>query len=543
MHKIKKILCFAMSVLMLISFSTPLMAEAHDDQGFLAYNNDRGERIGGSLPVISARLTLSADTWNADFAEATKRIDVQSNAAWTASSNVSWLSTSNSLLPGTNNGQLRINITDNTTGNARTGIITVSTSGVGRVRETITVTQAPAPNDYPIVFIHGFLGWGPGQMGPFNYWGGLTNNIPRYLTNRNFPSYEAVVGPISSNRHRAIELYYFLKGGQVDYGALLSETHGHYYRYGRYFDTPLVEGWGVDDGVRVHLVGHSKGGTTARELANLIAYGCPAEIEHAARTGAHISDLLAGNSTGEIHSITTIATPNSGSTLFDAHNHLTLTTEFLGGVATAFGAMPLLRELYDFRLDHFGLTRAPGQSWRSYLDTIYRSGIWGSEALAMNSASVEAVINNRNMRTLPDIYYFSHSVQATQERSTLLTGNMIPGTNPLLHITGNAMYRYRNPYSTPRIDDSWAHNDGFVNVISMGAPFSTDSFEHRSQPYSGNPVRGEWNEHPLMHDWDHLEIVGLIVPVCPIRAFQRETDIRQFYLDMARRLHALPGGR
>jgi len=435
-----------------------------------------------------------------------------------------------------------MNAAPNTTNMTRTATVTVSTraplNNLRNVTRTITVMQPPTQdgNDYPIVFVHGFLGWGPGQMGPFNYWGGLTGNIPRYLTNRNFRSYEAVVGPISSNRHRAIELYYFLKGGEVDYGALLSYEHGHY-REGRYFDTPLVQGWG-DDGVRIHLVGHSKGGTTARELANLIAYGCPAEIEHAARTGDTISPLLAGNSTGEIHSITTIATPNSGSTLFDAHNHLVLTREFLGGVATAFGAVPLLSEIYDFRLDHFGLTRAPGQSLHSYLHTVYDSGIWGSEALAMNSASVESVINNTNMQTLPDIYYFSHSVQATQTRSTLLTGNMIPGTNPLLHITGNAIYRHRNPNSTPPIDDSWAANDGFVNVISMAAPFGEE--EHPRRPYDGTPVRGEWNDHPLMHDWDHLEIVGIILPTCPIRALRREIEVRQFYLDMAQRLHALP---
>jgi len=27
-------------------------------------------------------------------------------------------------------------------------------------------------NDYPIVLIHGFLGWGPDEMGGYKYWGG-----------------------------------------------------------------------------------------------------------------------------------------------------------------------------------------------------------------------------------------------------------------------------------------------------------------------------------------------------------------------------------
>ena len=29
-----------------------------------------------------------------------------------------------------------------------------------------------AQNNYPIVFVHGFMGWGPGEMGDYNYWGG-----------------------------------------------------------------------------------------------------------------------------------------------------------------------------------------------------------------------------------------------------------------------------------------------------------------------------------------------------------------------------------
>ena len=37
-------------------------------------------------------------------------------------------------------------------------------------------------NNYPIVFIHGFLGWGPNEMGNYNYWGG-NNNICDSLRN------------------------------------------------------------------------------------------------------------------------------------------------------------------------------------------------------------------------------------------------------------------------------------------------------------------------------------------------------------------------
>ena len=29
-----------------------------------------------------------------------------------------------------------------------------------------------AQNNYPIVLIHGFMGWGPNEMGGYHYWGG-----------------------------------------------------------------------------------------------------------------------------------------------------------------------------------------------------------------------------------------------------------------------------------------------------------------------------------------------------------------------------------
>ena len=34
-----------------------------------------------------------------------------------------------------------------------------------------------AKNNYPIVFIHGFMGWGPEEMGNYSYWGGKNNYI------------------------------------------------------------------------------------------------------------------------------------------------------------------------------------------------------------------------------------------------------------------------------------------------------------------------------------------------------------------------------
>ena len=79
-----------------------------------------------------------------------------------------------------------------------------------------------AQNKYPIILVHGFMGWGRDEMGSYRYWGGKYD-IEQILKHEGFEVYTASVGPISSNWDRAIELFYQIKGGQVDYGKTHSD--------------------------------------------------------------------------------------------------------------------------------------------------------------------------------------------------------------------------------------------------------------------------------------------------------------------------------
>ena len=42
-----------------------------------------------------------------------------------------------------------------------------------------------AKNDYPIVLIHGFMGWGESEMGDYNYWGGSKDYVDMIKKNGN----------------------------------------------------------------------------------------------------------------------------------------------------------------------------------------------------------------------------------------------------------------------------------------------------------------------------------------------------------------------
>ena len=164
-------------------------------------------------------------------------------------------------------------------------------------------------NQYPIVFVHGLAGWGRDEAFGFKYWGGL-NDIEAYLNKRGYCAYTATVGPVSSNYDRAVELYYYIKGGTVDYGAAHAKEYGHR-RYGRTFEG-IYPQW--DSNHPIHLIGHSMGGLTSRALVDLMIDGNVEEREYAAANqDDELSSLFQGNKNW-VYSVTTVGTPHNGST-------------------------------------------------------------------------------------------------------------------------------------------------------------------------------------------------------------------------------------
>ena len=69
-------------------------------------------------------------------------------------------------------------------------------------------------NDYPVIFVHGLLGFGPKELGLLTYWGSAFQ-----VDSSSLERHEASVGPLSSAHDRACELAAQIKGTVVDYGA------------------------------------------------------------------------------------------------------------------------------------------------------------------------------------------------------------------------------------------------------------------------------------------------------------------------------------
>ena len=125
-----------------------------------------------------------------------------------------------------------------------------------------------AQNNYPIVLVHGFMGWGPGEMGNYNYWGGKKDFISS-LKSQGHEVFEVSVGPVSSNWERAIECYYQIKGGQVDYGKRHSDKYNVIQKPSNKDYTGLYPNWDLNS--PIHIIGHSMGGQTARMLQHILS--------------------------------------------------------------------------------------------------------------------------------------------------------------------------------------------------------------------------------------------------------------------------------
>jgi len=358
----------------------------------------------------------------------------------------------------------------------------------------LAAPAASAANNDPVILVHGFLGFGPEQFqhSGFNYWGGygdIASQMQIYRGPR--AVFAAAVGPISSNRDRAADLYAQIKGGCLDYGKAHVRDHGLPGQVqkppGKCWaanprDNPqnyplaLYPAWDAEH--PIHLIGHSMGGTTIRALVEL--------LEHGSNQDQGDGGLFKGGKVGWIRSVTTISAPHNGTTLSDA-------------------VLSVLPELHAPLRDL--LTHKAAQ-WELAPDGAREFNAWA--------------------RTSPHIYYFSVGTVATEGGSWCCNGtdrviapvqttlfqyaraDMIPYFKSFAGewIVPSALQRGMGGYTvnTPgrqRIDSDWFSNDGVVNTVSMRAPSG-----HPARDYDGAAVRGSWNFLGNYKGYDHFDILN-----------------------------------
>mgnify|MGYP000849225182 CR=1 FL=1 len=278
----------------------------------------------------------------------------------------------------------------------------------------LLIACVAAENNYPIILIHGFLGWGRDEMPGYYYWGGRTD-LETLLRNSGHEVYSVSVGPISSNYDRAIEAFYQIKGGQLDYGKHRSDSLNIIQQPENKYYAGLYPKWDKEN--PIHIIGHSQGGQTARQLEMLLKDAYQSEE----------SLLLSNKLNGWIKSVTTISTPHNGSTLVPIMLNI---FPFLLDMAPWVAGIDInsFKEIYNFDLEHWGFKRSNDESWSNYFSRMREHPAWGTKNIVAWDASVEGA---RQMNTFcianPDIYYFSFVTSSTVLDSS--SGRHIPDKN------------------------------------------------------------------------------------------------------------------
>ncbi|KIO75123.1 hypothetical protein TH53_22580 [Pedobacter lusitanus] len=402
-----------------------------------------------------------------------------------------------------------------TTGKEQVKIL--ATTSMAKTMEVPSAAMLTGNNKVPILFVHGFLGFGPDEaFGAFHYWGGFTDII-KDLNDQGYPSFATSVGPVSSNWDRAVELYYYIKGGSPDYGQHHSSKFGHKQHVARTFKGIYPE-W--DENHPISLVGHSMGGTTIRKLITLLEKGDPDE-----KPGAEPGSLFAGNKKRWVKTVVTISTPHNGTTLTSilGVGNSSFILGALNSVASLAGGFGS-NSLYDFDLDQWGLERNPKTTnFSTYYNNVKQSRLWSTKDCAAYDLSPDLSFkrNNTDLDS-KDIYYFSVTTRCTNPG--ILTGREYPGitTFPVLYPFAISMGSYTlNEPGKPVFDNKWWPNDGIVNVYGESGPSNGIIKE-----YDANSVlqKGVWNHLGVYNGYDHTAIIGIGTLI----------DVRPFYRNLVR---------
>lgn len=284
-------------------------------------------------------------------------------------------------------------------------------------------------------------------------------------------------------------MYYYIKGGTVDYGAAHAEKYGHS-RYGRTYAGVFRE-WAP--GKKVHMVGHSMGGQTIRLLEHFLRFGNQEEIDYQRQHGGEISALFEGGKDHMIASITTLGTPHNGSAAADRIGNEKAFKDIIYALGRMGGGK--LANI-DFGFEKWGFKQRENESYIEYAQRVAQSKLWDTDDNAMYDLTSEGSEKLNQMTPMnPNIVYTTYTGLASHEG---ITGNHIPdiGQFFLFDTTSRVIGSEENQAIRP--------NDGIVSVVSSLYPTGQAFTE-----FTDGLKKGIWQVTPVMKGWDHLDFVGL----------------------------------
>jgi len=272
------------------------------------------------------------------------------------------------------------------------------------------------------------------------------------------------------------------------------------------------------------------GGQTIRMLAALLAGKAP-EFEDVLldKNGAPLS-----RGKEYIKSITTIASPNLGSSLFEPFNDSFIGLDKLFMVSTLQADEILSSELYNFNLEQWDIYQEDNETLVDYIDRIEEE-FKNNDDFGIYDLSTAGAIkfNTRvNFSTIDeDIYCFSYAGSYSYLSPFYFCHlpylDMQPAFLGFSLILGLSL----PPDGYPETRLNLEENDGVVNTVSMIAP--TIGCDDTYTDFFVVPQKGTWN-YMGKYYVDHIYILdeGMILP--------HEINFMQdFYLNLAKLLDSL----
>ncbi|MDR0315050.1 MAG: hypothetical protein LBH71_03745, partial [Oscillospiraceae bacterium] len=360
-------------------------------------------------------------------------------------------------------------------------------------------------NNYPVVLMAGFLAFGEDEwLSKFlPYFGWWKTDIRKLFKVMGVECYTPSSGPFSSAWDKACETYAAIMGKTVDYGKAHSEKYGHE-RFGRSYDTPLFPDWGqLDESGKIkklNLIGWSFGAPSERILTTLLAYG--SVEERAVTPESELSDLFKGGHDNWVHSIISLSGVNNGTSLLYALDSLKVASPAIFGVYClgSFLSNTPFSKIYDYRLDHFGLTVKPKLTNTGFnINTkAARKVIESEDNMFYDMTPHGSIEINEETKMCDKIYYYSQAACDTKN----ISGFSLPSKSSLkfpvlMPITSLIMGLYNSNRSDgkriPVSRAKWGASDGMVNVDSSmypkGDPFTFVHPFDKTEP-------GIWNVLP-----------------------------------------------
>ena len=378
-------------------------------------------------------------------------------------------------------------------------------------------SQKEYKNHDPIILVHGFNGYASGTgpvTGKGNYWGGDRLKIIQDYRAKGYNVMEASISAFGSNYDRAVELYYYIKGGRVDYGAAHAAKYGHE-RYGKTY-AGAYKDW--KPGQKIHLIGHSMGGQTIRYLEELLRHGSPEEVEYQKQHGGDISPLYKGGQDNMISSITTIATPHNGTHAADLLGNEEIIRQVAYDYARSKGNK---LSHVDVGLSQWGLKQREDETLVQYIQRVKQSKLWTTKDNGFYDLTTEGTdILNQKTSLNPNIVYKTYQGESTR-----------PGPNGTQKADVNMNIGYTLTANTigKVKDKAWRENDGLVSVISGQYPLNQ---AHTSA--TDQVQKGVWQVTPVKHNWDHGDFVGTDTSEVRISKEELEDFWDNMFEDMVR---------